>query len=542
MSKRITFDAQCREKIGEGVSQLAAAVKETLGPRGRNVVIQRAFGVPLVTKDGVTVAREIELEDPIHNIGAQMVKEVASKTSSVAGDGTTTATVYAEAIFKEGLKNVTAGADAMMIKRGIDRATTAVVQQFAEMKKDITNSQQVAQVGTSAANQDVQVGEQISTAMEKVGKDGVITVEEGKSLDTFVDLVEGMQFDKGYISPHFSTNMETLECDLDDPYILVHEQKISIIKDYVQLLEQISKSGRALLIVSEDVDGEALATLIVNKMRGMLKVCAVKAPGFGDRRKAMLEDIAILTGGTALMAELGKKPEHLTINDLGQAKKVRVTKDETIIIEGAGKQENVKARITQIRNMIDSTVSDYDQEKQEERLAKLSGGVAQINVGAATEVEMKERKARIEDALHACRAAVEEGILPGGGVAPLRCISTLEKLSADSSHLDRDELTGIDIVKRAMTAPIKQIARNAGIEPAIVAEKVMESTEQDFGYNALTTQYGDMIDMGVLVPAKVERTALQNAASIAGLLLTTNAVITDIPEEKKEMMPPQMGM
>jgi len=534
MSKKITFDADCREQIGEGVAQLAAAVKETLGPRGRNVVIQRAFGAPLVTKDGVTVAKEIELEDPIHNIGAQMVKEVASKTSSVAGDGTTTATVYAEAIFKEGLKNVTAGADAMMIKRGIDRAATAVVDQFAEMKRDITNSQQVAQVGTSAANQDTQVGEQISTAMEKVGKDGVITVEEGKSIDTFVDLVEGMQFDKGYISPHFSTNMETLECDLDNPYILVHEQKMSVIKDYVQLLEQVSQSGRSLLIVAEDVDGEALATLIVNKIRGMLKVCAVKAPGFGDRRKAMIEDIAILTGGTALMAELGKKPEHLTLEDLGQAKKVRVTKDETIIIEGAGEQENVKARITQIRNLIDATVSDYDKEKQEERLAKLSGGVAQINVGAATEVEMKEKKARIEDALHACRAAVEEGILPGGGVAPLRCLAVLDKLTADSSHLDHDEITGIDIIRRALSAPIKQIAKNAGIEPAIVAAKVMESTEQDFGYNALTTQYGDMIDMGVLVPAKVERTALQNAASIAGLLLTTNAVITDLPKEKAE--------
>lgn len=533
-SKKITFNNEAREQIKEGVRQLAAAVKETLGPRGRNVVIQRAFGAPLVTKDGVTVAKEIELADPIQDIGAQMVKEVASKTSTVAGDGTTTATVYAEAIFNEGMKNVVAGADAMSLKRGIDKAVRIVIDEFRARKQDIVNAQQVAQVGTSAANQDAEIGKQIADAMEKVGKDGVITIEEGKNVETYVDLVEGMQFDKGYISPHFCTNRETLECDLENCFVLVMENKLTVIKDLVGILEQVSQTGRPILIIAENVEGEALATLVVNHMRGVLKCCAVKSPGFGDRRKAMLEDIAILTGGTALTLDLGKKLEHLTLSDLGQAKKIKITKDVTIIVEGAGNQEDVQARIKQIRNLIDSTVSDYDREKQEERLAKLSGGVAQINVGAATEVEMKEKKARIEDALHACRAAVEEGILPGGGVSPLRAIPALDKFM-ETGDLDTDERTGVDIVRRALSAPIKQIAVNAGVAPDIVWDRVLKSKKETFGYNALTDEYGDMIEMGVLVPAKVERIALQNAASIAGLLLTTNVVITDNPETKNEI-------
>jgi len=538
-SKKITFNNEAREQVKRGVTQLAAAVKETLGPRGRNVVIQRSFGAPLVTKDGVTVAKEIELADPIEDIGAQMVKEVASKTSTVAGDGTTTATVYAEAIFCEGMKNVVAGADAMSLKRGIDQAVKVVVDDFLARKTDISNSQQVAQVGTSAANQNAEIGQQISEAMEKLGKDGVITIEEGKNIETYVDLVEGMQFDKGYISPHFCTDRETLECELDNPYILVMEQKLSVIKDLVNILEGVSQSGRPILIVAENVDGEALATLVVNCLRGTLKCCAVKAPGFGDRRKSMLEDIAILTGGTALTTDLGKKLELVTLADLGQAKKVKITKDETVIVEGAGKTEDIKARIAQIRHQIDGTVSDYDREKQEERLAKLSGGVAQINVGAATEVEMKEKKARIEDALHACRAAVEEGVLPGGGVAPLRAIPALDQLI---DRLEGDERVGADIVRRALVAPIKQIATNAGVAPDIVWDRVLNSETATFGYNALTDTYGDMIEMGILVPAKVERTALQNAASIAGLLLTTNVVITELPEEKSEIPHGMPGM
>ncbi len=540
MAKKITFNNEAREQVRRGVTQLAAAVKETLGPRGRNVVIQRSFGSPLVTKDGVTVAKEIELADPIENIGAQMVKEVASKTSTVAGDGTTTATVYAEAIFNEGMKNVVAGADAMSLKRGIDQAVKIVIDDFMSRKVDVTSAHQVAQVGTSAANQDAEIGQQISEAMEKVGKDGVITVEEGKNIDTYVDLVEGMQFDKGYISPHFCTNRETLECELDNPFILVLEQKLSVIKDLVNVLEKVSQSGRPIVIVAENVEGEALATLVVNHLRGTLKCCAVKAPGFGDRRKSMLEDIAILTGGTALTLDLGKKLELVNLDDLGQAKKVKITKDETVIVEGAGTTEDIQARIAQIRHQIDSTVSDYDREKQEERLAKLSGGVAQINVGAATEVEMKEKKARIEDALHACRAAVEEGVLPGGGVAPLRAIPALDKFVANS-NLQPEEKIGADIVRRALSAPIKQIAVNAGVAPDIVWDRVMNHPSTNFGYNALTDKYGDMIEMGILVPAKVERTALQNAASIAGLLLTTNVVITEIPEEKPAI-PAGMGM
>ncbi len=537
-AKKITFNSEARNTVKEGVTQLAAAVKETLGPRGRNVVIQRQFGAPLVTKDGVTVANEIELEDPIENVGAQMVKEVASKTSTVAGDGTTTATVYAEAIFNEGMKNVVAGADAMMLKRGIDRAVATVVEDFKSKKQDIADSAQVAQVGTSAANQDAEIGKQIAEAMDRVGKDGVITIEEGKGIETFVDLVEGMQFDKGYISPHFCTNRETLTVEHDRPYILVHEDKLSTIKDLVQLLEAVSQTGRALLIIAEDVDGEALATLVLNHMRGVIKVCAVKAPGFGDRRKAMLEDIAILTGATCLSKELGKSLDTLTLEDLGTAQKVKINKEETILIEGDGNGEDVRGRLEQIKNLISATKSDYETEKLEERLAKLSGGVAQINVGAATEVEMKEKKARIEDALHACRAAIEEGILPGGGVAPLRALGKLNEAEKESSC--DDERTGVDIVRRALSAPIKQIARNAGLSPDIVWQKVFENAETNYGYNALTEEYGDMIEMGVLVPAKVERTALQHAASIAGLLLTTNVVITEVPEDTPELPNPAM--
>jgi len=530
-AKKIAFDMEAREAIRRGVKQLARAVKVTLGPSGRNVVLEKSFGSPTVTKDGVTVAKEIELEEPYENMGAQMVKEVASKTSTLAGDGTTTATVYAEAIYDEGLKNVAAGADAMELRRGIEKAVETVVAELKKMSTNVKDTQQIAQVGTCAANQDADIGKKIAEAMEKVGKDGVITVEEGKGLETTVELVEGMQFDKGYLSPHFVNNYESMQVELDKPYILIHEKKISAVKDLIPLLEKVAKSGRPLLIIAEDAEGEALATLVVNKLRGTLQAAAVKAPGFGDRRKAMLEDIAILTGGRAIFEDLGISLESIDLKDLGQAKKVTIDKDNTTIIEGAGSAQAIKGRIQQIKNEIETTTSDYDREKLEERLAKLAGGVAQINVGAATEVEMKERKALVEDAMHACRAAVEEGILPGGGVAPLRTLPALEALAKE---LKGDQKTGVDIVRRALVAPIKQIAQNGGLDGSIVAQKVMESKDKNFGYNALTGEYGNMISMGVIVPTKVERVALQNAASIASLLLTTDAIVSEIKEEKKD--------
>ena len=530
-AKQIAYQMEAREAIRRGVKQLARAVKATLGPCGRNVVIEKSFGAPTVTKDGGTVAKEIELEEAYENMGAQMVKEVASKTSSVAGDGTTTATIYAEAIYDEGLKNVAAGAEAMSLKRGIEQAVQTIVEELKKMTTPIKGTAQIAQVGTCAANQNAEIGKQIADAMDKVGKDGVITVEEGKTLDTTVDLVEGMQFDKGYLSPHFINKFEGLLCELDKPYILIHEKKISSVKDLIPILEKISQAGRPLLIVAEEIEGEALATLVVNKLRGTLQCCAVKAPGFGDRRKSMLEDMAILTGGTAIFEDLGTKLENVTLSDLGSAKKVRIDKDTTTVIEGGGKTDAIKGRISQIKTEIDATTSDYDREKLEERLAKLSGGVAQINVGAATEVEMKDKKALVEDALHACRAAVEEGVLPGGGVAVIRCTKALDNLA---KKLRGDERTGVDIVRRALCAPLKQIAANAGLDGSIVWQQVSNSTEQNYGYNALTCEYGDMIKMGVLVPTKVERVALQNAASVASLLLTTDCIISDIKEKEKK--------
>src|SRR3954467_5078158 len=532
-AKRIAFDQEAREAIRRGVSKLARAVKVTLGPSGRNVVLEKSFGSPTVTKDGVTVAKEIELDDAYENMGAQMVKEVASKTSSVAGDGTTTATVYAEAIYSEGLKNVTAGANATQIQRGINLAVEAIVDQLHKMSKKVDSSKEVAQVGTSSANNDPQIGQMIADAMDKVGKDGVITVEEGKSLETRVELVEGMQFDKGYLSPHFITDPQTMEAVLEDAYILIHEKKISNARDLVPVLSKAAEQGKPMLIIAEEVEGEALATLVVNKLRGTLRVCSVKAPGFGDRRKAMLEDIAIVTGGTAIFEELGIKLENVELSQLGRAKKISVDKDNTTIIEGAGDEKAIKGRIGQLKHEIDITTSDYDKEKLQERLAKLAGGVAQIQVGAATEVAMKEKKARVEDSLHACRAAVEEGILPGGGVAVIKAAKKVLD-GVRKKVANEDQQVGVDIVRRAIEAPIKQIAENAGIDGSVVAQKVKESDQVNFGYNALTHQYGDMLKMGVIVPTKVERTALQNAASIASLLLTTDAVVSEIKEDKPE--------
>ncbi len=523
-AKDIAFHADARERILRGVQKLAHAVRVTLGPSGRVVVLEKSFGAPTVTKDGVTVAKEIELEDPYENLGAQMVKEVASKASRDAGDGTTTATIYAESIFAEGLKNITAGANANDIKRGIDMAVTAIVEELHNMSKKVSSSKEIAQVGTCSANQDEQIGKIIAEAMDKVGKDGVITVEEGQTLDTEVELVEGMQFDKGYLSPHFVTDTTTMEVVLDKPYILIHEKKISSAKDLLPLLGKIAETGASILIIAEDIDSEALATLVVNKIRGVLKVAAVKAPGFGDRRKAMLEDLAVLTGGEAIMDELGIELEKVELNQLGRAKKVTIDKDNTTIVEGAGKTSDIKGRIDQIRHQIEASTSDYDSEKLEERLAKLAGGVAQVNVGAATEVEMKEKKARVEDALHACRAAVEEGILPGGGVAILRARKALDKLR---KKVHGDTRVGIDIISRAVTAPIKQIASNCGLDGSVIANKVEESDSIPFGFNAMTHEYGDLVKMGVIVPTKVERVALQNAASIAGLLLTTDAAIVE---------------
>ncbi len=528
-AKSIAFNTDARERILAGIKKLAHAVKVTLGPSGRVVVLEKSFGSPTVTKDGVTVAKEIELADPYENMGAQMVKEVASRVSKDAGDGTTTATIYAEAIFAEGLKNITAGANPNEVKRGIDKAVLALTDELKRMSKKVDSSKEIAQVGTCSANQDETIGGIIATAMDKVGKDGVITVEEGKSLETEVELVEGMQFDKGYLSPHFVTDAAAMECELSDCYVLIHEKKISSAKDMIPILGKIADSGKALLIIAEDLEGEALATLVVNKLRGVLKVCAVKAPGFGDRRKEMMGDIATLTGGKAIMEELGLELEKIGLSDLGRAKKVTVDKDNCTIVEGAGSQGEIKARIEQIRHQIDATTSDYDREKLEERLAKLSGGVAQINVGAATELEMKEKKARVEDALHACRAAVEEGILPGGGVAVLRARKALDKVRKNASG---DEKIGIDIVHRAVYAPIKQIAANSGLDGSLIANKVEESDAANYGYNALTHEYGDLVKMGVIVPTKVERIALQNAASVAGLLLTTEAAIVEIKEKK----------
>ncbi|MEE2906924.1 MAG: chaperonin GroEL [Planctomycetota bacterium] len=528
-AKQIAYDIDARERMLRGIQKLAKAVKTTLGPSGRVVVLEKSFGAPTVTKDGVTVAKEVELEDAYENMGAQMVKEVASKSSKDAGDGTTTATVYAEAIFTEGLKNITAGANATMVKRGIDSAVETVCNELASMSKPVKSSTEIAQVGTCAANQDQGVGDIIATAMDKVGKDGVITVEEGSSLETTVELVEGMQFDKGYLSPHFVTDPVAMEAVLEDCYILVHEKKISSAKDLIPILGKVAESGKSLLIVAEDIDGEALATLVVNRLRGVLKVAAVKAPGFGDRRKAMLQDISVLTGGTAVMEELGMDLETLTLKELGKAKKITVDKDNTTIIEGTGKSGDVKGRIDQIRAQLDATSSDYDREKLQERLAKLAGGVAQINVGAATEVEMQEKKARVEDALHACRAAVEEGILPGGGVAVMRARGVLDGLRKKAKG---DEKLGVDIVNRAMAAPVRQIAENCGVEGSIVAQKIDENTTANFGFNALTREYENLVEAGVIVPTKVERVALQNAASISGLLLTTDCAITELKEKK----------
>ncbi len=529
-AKQIAFDTDAREKMLAGVKKLAKAVKVTLGPSGRVVVLQKSFGSPTVTKDGVTVAKEIELDDAYENMGAQMVKEVASKSSKDAGDGTTTATIYAESIFAEGLKSITAGANANQVKRGIDKAVASIVDELKKMSKNVSSSGQIAQVGTCSANQDEQIGTIIAEAMDKVGKDGVITVEEGKSLETEVELLEGMQFDKGYLSPHFVTDTANMEAVLEDCYILVHEKKISSAKDLLPVLSKVAESGKSLLIIAEDVESEALATLVVNKLRGVLKVAAVKAPGFGDRRKAMLEDIATLTGAQPVMEELGIDLEKLDVKDLGRAKKVTVTKDETTIVEGAGKTADIKGRIETIKAQIENTSSDYDREKLQERLAKLAGGVAQVNVGAATEVEMKEKKARVEDALHACRAAVEEGILPGGGVAVLRARKALDALRKAAKG---DERIGIDIVDRAVVAPVKQIATNCGLDGSVIAHEVLANNDTAFGYNALTHEYGDLVKMGVIVPTKVERVALQNAASIAGLLLTTDAAVVEIKEKKK---------
>ena len=534
-AKKIAFGSDARAAVREGVKKLAKAVKITLGPCGRNVILEKSFGSPTVTKDGVTVAKEIELEDSYENMGAQMVKEVASKTSSVAGDGTTTATILAESIFNEGLKNITAGANAMQVKRGIEAGVDALVNELHRMSTSVVSSKQFEQVATCSANQDAEIGKKLAEAMNKVGKDGVITVEEGQSLETTVELVEGMQFDKGYLSPHFINDLENMAVVLEKPYILVHEKKISSIKSLVPLLEKVAKQGRPLLLIAEDVEGEALATLVVNKLRGVLQVAAVKAPGFGDRRKALLSDIAVLTGGDAIFEDLGLQLENIELTQLGRAKRITIDKDTTTIIEGGGSTEAIKGRIEQIKSEIDKSTSDYDIEKLQERLAKLVGGVAQINVGAATEAEMKEKKARVEDALHACRAAAEEGILPGGGVPMLRALPALDKVKVTG-----DAKIGVDIVRRAVVAPIKQIAENAGLDGSIVAQKIMESKQKNFGYDALRKKYGDMIEFGVIVPTKVERIALQNGASIASLLLTTDAIVSEIPEKKGKQhgMPP----
>ena len=538
-AKQIVYSENSRQAILRGVNQLADAVKVTLGPKGRNVVLEKKFGGPTITKDGVTVAKEIELKDPMENMGAQMVREVASKTSDVAGDGTTTATVLAQSILKEGVKAVAAGANPMALKRGIEKAVEAIVEEVKKMAVKVSNDEKIAQVGTISANGDAEIGNTIAEAMKKVGKDGVITVEESKTMHTELDTVEGMQFDRGYLSPYFVSDAERMECVLEDPYILIHEKKITNMKDLLPVLEQIARSGKPLLIVAEEVEGEALATLVVNKLRGTLNACAVKAPGFGDRRKAMLEDIGILTGGKAIMEETGIKLEGVQLADLGRAKRVTVDKDNTTIIDGAGKQKDIEGRIKQLRTQVEDTTSDYDREKLQERLAKLAGGVAVIKVGAATETEMKEKKARVEDALHATRAAVEEGIVPGGGVTLLRAVSGLDKLKTE-----HDEKIGVDIVRRACEEPLRQITGNGGWEGAIVIEKIRSHKDVNYGFNAATGEYEDMVKAGVIDPAKVTRSALQNAASIAALMLTTEAMICEIPEKKSSApsMPDHGGM
>ncbi len=538
-AKTIHFDAEGRSALKRGVDKLADAVKVTLGPKGRNVIIDKKFGAPTVTKDGVTVAKEIELEDPLENMGAQMVREVASKTSDVAGDGTTTATVLAQAIYREGLKNVTAGANPMDLKRGIDIAVASVVEELKKISRPISGKTEIAQVGTISANNDQQIGDLIANAMEKVGKDGVITVEEAKGTETELKVVEGMQFDRGYLSPYFVTNAETMEAELEDPFILIHDKKISNMKDLLPILEKMAQTGKSILLIAEEIEGEALATLVVNKLRGTLRVCAVKAPGFGDRRKAMLEDIAVLTGGTVISEEKGYKLENATLAYLGQAARVTVDKDNTTIVEGKGKPEQIKARINEIKNQIEKATSDYDKEKLQERLAKLSGGVAVLNIGASTEVEMKEKKARVEDALHATRAAVQEGIVAGGGVALIRASAKLADIKTDNI----DQRTGIEIIRRAVEEPLRMIVANTGTtDGAVVLQKVKEGKD-DFGFNARTETYENLIKSGVVDPTKVTRTALENAASVASLLLTTEAVICEKKEEEKApAMPPGGGM
>jgi len=536
-AKQLSFDESARHSLLRGVEKLAKTVKATLGPSGRNVILDKKFGSPTITKDGVTVAKEIELEDPYENMGAQLVREVASKTSDIAGDGTTTATVLAEAIYREGLKNVTAGANPTSLQRGISKAVAAIVDEIARISKKVKDSSEIAQVATVSANWDTTIGGIIADAMDKVGKDGTITVEEAKSIETTLDVVEGMQFDKGYLSPYFVTSAESLEAVLENAYILIHEKKISSLKDMLPLLEKVAKAGKPLLIIAEDVEGEALATLVVNKLRGTLQVCAVKAPGFGDRRKAMLEDIAVLTGGRCITEDLGIKLENISLEDLGRAKRVAIDKENTTVIEGEGKNADIQGRVNQIRRQIDETTSDYDREKLQERLAKLAGGVAVINVGAATETEMKEKKARVEDALHATRAAVEEGIVPGGGVALIRAQKVLDTLA-----LEGDEKIGLEIVRRAIEQPLRTLADNAGKEGALIVQEVKKRKGSE-GYNVATDEYEDLIKAGVVDPAKVTRSALQNAASISGLLLTTEALVTEIPEkDKAPAMPPGGGM
>ncbi len=530
-AKEVKFSDSARHEMLRGVNILANAVKVTLGPKGRNVVLEKSFGAPTITKDGVSVAKEIELEDKFQNMGAQMVKEVSSQTSDVAGDGTTTATVLAQSILTEGMKAVTAGMNPMDLKRGIDKAVIAAVEELKTLSKPCTDDKAIAQVGTISANSDESIGRIIADAMGKVGKEGVITVEDGQSLENELDVVEGMQFDRGYLSPYFVNNQQSMSAELDDPFILLCDKKISNIRELLPVLEGVAKSGKPLLIVSEDVEGEALATLVVNSIRGIVKVAAVKAPGFGDRRKAMLQDIAILSGGQVISEEVGLSLEKATLDDLGQARKVQVTKENTTIIDGAGRKEDIEARVTQIRAQIEETTSDYDREKLQERVAKLAGGVAVIKVGAATEVEMKEKKARVEDALHATRAAVEEGVVPGGGVALIRALSAVEKVKGDN----HDQDVGVSIARRAMEEPLRQIVANAGDEPSVVVNKVKEGKD-NFGYNAASGEYGDMIDMGILDPTKVTRTALQNAASVAGLMITTEAMVAELPK-KEEPMP-----
>jgi chaperonin GroEL len=533
-AKQLQFDESARHALLRGIEKLAKAVKATLGPSGRNVILDKKFGSPTITKDGVTVAKEIELEDPYENMGAQLVREVASKTSDIAGDGTTTATVLAESIYKEGLRNVTAGANPTSLQRGILKAVDAIVEELKKISKKVSDRTEIAQVATVSANWDKTIGEIIADAMDKVGKDGTITVEEAKSIETTLEVVEGMQFDKGYLSPYFVTNAEAMEAILENPYILIHEKKISSLKDMLPLLEKVAKAGRPLLIIAEDVEGEALATLVVNKLRGTLQVCAVKAPGFGDRRKAMLEDIAVLTGGRCITEDLGIKLENVKIDELGRAKRVTIDKENTTIVEGEGKQNDIQGRVSQIRRQIEETTSDYDREKLQERLAKLAGGVAVINVGAATETEMKEKKARVEDALHATRAAVEEGIVPGGGVAFIRAQKALDNVK----NLEGDEKVGVQIVRRAIEEPTRQLADNGGAEGALIVEEVKKRKGNE-GFNVATGEYEDLVKAGVVDPTKVTRTALQNAASISGLLLTTEAVVTELPE--KEKTPPMPG-